>query len=236
MVRALLAGTKTQTRRIVKPNAWVDEGDCDYSGQCVKVGESIDLRRCPYGQPGDRLWVREKWSPLSDARMKPGPLVYAADGERGAFIGDGGGGRCWIHHGWTIGLSDHDKIGRWHGEPACWIPSIHMPRWASRITLEITGVRVERLQEISESDAKAEGATCRPIPKPWGADPGWCMDWSRVGQRDRFGHDGGTLAESDICLSSARHSFWNFFDKINGPGSWDANPWVWAVEFRRIAP
>jgi hypothetical protein len=139
MVRALLAGTKTQTRRVVKPNAWVDEGDCDYTGQCVKVGESIDLRRCPYGQPGDRLWVRETWAVRGLAwGMKPSQAAKIASPAAWRYAAD-------------------DATGWQHG----WKPSIHMPRAASRITLEITGVRVERLQEISEADAQAEGCNIR---------------------------------------------------------------------------
>jgi hypothetical protein len=181
------------------------------------------IELCRHGQAGDRLWVRETWAhvPITAYRCSEGvqqtanpkdpdmAVVYAA--------------------GW-----DRSRPGRWR-------PSIHMPRWASRITLEITGVRVERLQEISEDDAKAEGATARPIRKPWGNEPGWAMDWSRVGEADKFGsggdHNGhNTLTESDICLSSARWAFSNFIDKINGPGAWSANPWVWMVEFKRVMP
>ena len=88
-----------------------------------------------------------------------------------------------------------------------WRPSIHMPRWASRITLEITGVRVERLREISEADVQAEGWTRRPEVS---TDP-------------------------QVHKEAARDWFMDLWESINGPGSWDANPWVWAIEFRRLA-
>ena len=121
MVRALLAGTKTQTRRIVKARdlEWVDV----HQG----LREPDNAERCPYGQPGDRLWVRETFGHFErNENFAPGcEVFYRADGESLAL------------------------------EP--WRPSIHMPRWASRITLEVTGVRVERLQGISEADAIAEG-------------------------------------------------------------------------------
>lgn len=127
MVRALLAGTKTQTRRVVKrPERY--EGGLHNCLHC-----------CPYGEPGDRLWVRETWAPQVDCEVSaqrwtklqaqhgPMPLLhFAADNEPGPWI-------------------------------TKWRPSIHMPRWASRITLEVTEVRVERLQDISDADARAEG-------------------------------------------------------------------------------
>jgi hypothetical protein len=129
MIRALLAGTKTQTRRIVKP------------------GAPDDWNACPYGVIGDRLWVRETHAPAADSwgawerRMQkdgcgPAPVIhYAADG----------------------------------GDPFVekWRPSIHMPRWASRITLEIVAVRVERLQDISEADVAAEGVLVDDIAPPY---------------------------------------------------------------------
>lgn len=135
MVRSLLNCTKSQTRRIVKPQPvvhWVVPGEV----------------ACPYGQPGDRLWVRETWQ---------GPLLGTA-GDYKAF--NAGGQKaiqkpeCCVYRA-TDTLNAVDDDGRELG----WRPSIHMPRWASRINLEITGVRVERLQDISEADAKAEGTT-----------------------------------------------------------------------------
>lgn len=151
MVRAILAGTKVQTRFVLG---------------------------CPYGQPGDRLWVREAWARDDE----DGQLMYRAD------------------------------VGRDLCADA-WRPSIHMPRWASRITLEVTAVRVERLQDISEADAQAEGV----IPK-W--EPG-CS--GRL--MDAFG---------GFSFRPAASAYAELWEQINGPGAWDANPWVWVVEFKRV--
>ena len=177
MVRALLDGSKTQTRRMLKmPHGlW----ETSPSGELVPIPSN-----CPYGQPGDRLWVRESFS---------GPYcMEAQDGMAAAAPS------TWVHESriwyWADGQPTH---GDWT-RPR---PSIHMPRWASRITLEVTDVRVERLQDISEADAIAEG--CPP---------------------------NATNAPDDISR------FWYrlLWDQINGPGSWDANPWVWCVTFSRL--
>ena len=135
MVRALLAGTKTQTRRIAKPVKHPDLGNVYSPGALVLEHEPQHVidRACPYGKPGgDRLYVREAWAAPHAYDHLPPRLIpqdarihYAATEDRGGLL---------------------------------WRPSIHMPRWASRITLEVTGVRVERLQGISEADAIAEGA------------------------------------------------------------------------------
>lgn len=200
MVRALLAGTKTQTRRVVKPQPTGFVGGpgvtlCDsspaplvpmndFAGTC---GQEII---CPYGQPGDRLWVRESFS---------GPwCMEAQDGIAAAPPSKWGeSSQIWY---WADGEPTH---GDWT-RPR---PSIHMPRWASRITLEITSVRVERLQDIDISAAQAEGVS----------DTGSLI-------LDSAGNEqGGPIAEYAVL-----------WEQINGPGSWDANPWVWAVEFRRM--
>lgn len=130
---------------------------------------------------GRRLWVRETWSRAK--LLSSHELFYRADGEHQA--------------GRQLALSYHEREDRWR-------PSIHMPRWASRITLEITGVRVERLQEISEADAKAEGITV----------------W-----------EGDRLQRGD---SAGRQDFAALWESINGSGSWDLNPWVWCISFRRV--
>lgn len=138
MVRAILDGRKTQTRRVIKPQphaaadafAWVARGKHSrWTAQ--KDGKAIGLWfLCPYGGPGDRLWVRETWCEFIDDQGRA--VACAADG-------------------WAECPAEDDR----------WRPSIFMPRWASRITLEITGVRVERIQDISEEDAQSEGV---PIP------------------------------------------------------------------------
>ena len=176
MVRALLDGSKTQTRRVMKQqlvygnviglfNSWYLPKGKDGGTLWPNAKERI-LATCPYGQPGERLWVREAW-------LKTNPFS------------DGG-----LH---TYGYRATDEA---EFADAIWKPSIHMPRVASRITLEVTSVRVERLQDISEADARAEGASQHP-DGPW-------------------------------------HAYRSLWTLINGPDSWAANPWVWAIEFKRI--
>lgn len=189
MVSALLAGTKTQTRREVKPQfapeavpaemcATNEQGHqvSGHSGMWWddEASNADEAVRCPYGQPGDRLWVRETFAHIYRDNAKPDErrdedVAYKAD---------------------HPGLDEH-AYGSWK-------PSIHMPRWACRIVLEIVSVRVERLQDISDADAVAEGTAQHP-DGPW-------------------------------------HAFRSLWSLINGADSWDANPWVWVVEFKRVQP
>lgn len=147
--------------------------------------------------PEDRLWVRENFMRVGwDAVQSTMDVRYRADDERR-----------------TIAVPRSvDLVAQMK-----WKPSIHMPRWASRITLEVTGVRVERLQDISEEDAKAEG--CEPAVLLPDDD----------GRLTQIMYD-----ESDEA--SCRNDYAALWESINGPGSWEANPWVWVVEFKRIQP
>ena len=214
MVRALLDGSKTQTRRVFKVkngSLWPNPNDLPGMRQI--------LRNCPYGQPGDRLWVREAWRIGSwNEDLGLWALDYC-DGPLKKFVGDPTDwdgekfAALWMQccdeltkKGIEIGDDD-----RYHWEPGesplRWRPSIHMPRWASRITLEITGVRVERVQDIDIADASAEGVT----------DTGSLI-------LDKAGNEqGGPIAEYAVLWES-----------INGPGSWEQNPWVWVIEFKRV--
>lgn len=222
MVRALLAGTKTQTRRVVKPQP--DEHGLNRHGDVWpknwKWFDSSGLdHRCPYGQPGDRLWVREAFSgPRCEEEFAPSAW-YQAD-------------NIWY---WADG---NPSSGDWT-KPR---PSIHMPRWASRILLEIVAVRVERLQDISESDAKAEG--CQPdTPETW-----WqgyihmesIDDLVHVTSKGEAPPDGmiepKKMKPRTHLLRSAKDHYRALWEYINGPGSWAANPFVWVVEFRRTEP
>lgn len=178
MVRALLDGTKTQTRRLVKtqPTHFNPVG---VPRLARPVGPS-DVITCPYGQPGDRLWVRETWAygihAMAANRDEVGPFVYAADGTTQGRLCD-----------------------RWR-------PSIHMPRTASRITLEITGVRVERLQDISNDDAYSEGTGT------------WAAESAKDGNK----------------WPSMPRAFQGLWESINGAESWATNPWVWVIQFKRL--
>ena len=210
MVRAILEGRKTQTRRIVKPQTAVLT---DAMARALDVRppshENMPVIPCPYGNPGDRLWVRETFhtSLIGDAgtaiTYKSGPETTNEE--------------PW--HNFTSSVEAYEWTAQKYKKH--WMPSIHMPRWASRIDLEVTGVRVERLQDISEEDAIAEGGAWTDTGK---------NEWGQ--QNNGWSHCGNTHA--DGCLLTARHSFWNLWNKINGPGSWERNEWVWVVEFKRI--
>lgn len=216
MVRALLDGRKTQTRRIVKPQPhhgpvgqMVNLGDPDWA---IDDGDLSGQWRCPYGVPGDRLWVKES------GLHKRGPLFEL-------FIHDASPDRYWAspdHGGEKLRPQARGKRGAGIG-PALTRdqhkgvgfkarPSIHMPRWASRLTLEITDVRVQRLQDISDrgqpNDCIAEGVFADDFASSAG-------DW---------------LERGFSSIEKARfHDLWT---SINGADSWAANPWVWAVSFR----
>jgi hypothetical protein len=179
MIRAILSGRKTMTRRVVKGVFTLPPLDVD----CIKDRDGgpsrldiapDDWEICPFGVPGDRLWVRECWARGVNS------TVYRADYD----VSDGFGS-------YVVELTTGDMV------PLTWKPSIHMRRADSRITLEVIGTRVERLCDISEADAEAEG-----------------------------------------CRASANYSavehFMRLWDSIHGVGSWDRNPWVWCISFRKI--
>lgn len=224
-IRALLDGRKTQKRvvlRLQPPEDYRGRVLSQASNRVLLVDDAgmhcdVDL---PYA-PGDLLWVRETWRlnrSTSEADDLPeGDILL----------------RVMFADGAMIEAPAAQFYGLYDGR-AGWRPSIHMPRWASRITLRVTGVRVERLNDISEADAIAEGATSRPACHGFrSTDDGWSMDWSAVGQQSRFG-TGGVLTERDVSLGGARWAFASYWNDINGPDAWDANPWVVAVSFTPI--
>ncbi|HZP87542.1 MAG TPA: hypothetical protein VFB54_12040 [Burkholderiales bacterium] len=205
MVRALLAGTKSQTRRALKyqpidiipmPKApdreWVilEQREPEPKGKLI---------RCRFGVPGDLLWVRESWQ---HAPQKYCSCPQPSEASPCDDWSEGTG--CQSNRGEVIYAADGVTAPRWR-------PSIHMPRRVSRLTLTITSVRVERLQDISEADAKAEG-----IERCEGED-GWKLY--------------GPLGRAIKCLD-ARSSYRSLWEEINGKGSWAANPWVWVIAFR----
>ena len=215
MVLALLAGTKTQTRRIVKGTVedvrnpeWYGERRLVHSLRCQRpFCETVDdyalacggydceadgrTDRSPYGSSGDRLWVKETHAIVP----------------RTAYWHDLSIPHVEREHEWAIYRANWERTA-----PSRWRPSIHMPRWASRLTLEITGVRVERLQGITQADARAEGV----------------VDTSGAWEID------GPLTDSD--RAGPRGAYEALWESINGEGSWDANPWVWKITFKRVTP
>lgn len=218
MVRAILEGRKTQTRRAVKTrivtddtaqwsfcvdstnrksvNMWtcavLDENGKRYTSR-GRERVVVNLK-CPYGQAGDKLWVREAWTIDNTTQDENGvcPSIYRTDLEAGGY----------------------DRSWTWQGGRR-WTPSIHMPRWASRITLEITDVRVQRLQDISEEDAIAEG-----MQKSIGGI--WCGSLHKAHGFPRQ-HNTAVEAFADI---------WDSIYAKRGY-TWAANPWVWAIGFQR---
>lgn len=179
MVRAILEGRKTQTRRVMKPQPRFDP---------PKVQE---VWKCPYGGPSNQLWVRETHAVLS------------------AGYTDGTGMDI------RYKATDPDY-------PYGWTPSIHMPRWASRLTLEVTDVRVERVREISEEDALAEGSFLGRCP---------CQEMQRKPKTTveaAFRQTGCHIHGEEFA------TLWNSINAKRGYG-WDENPWVWVISFRRIS-
>ena len=203
MVRAILNGTKTQTRRMLKQFLpCCPEHDSARGVWEVYNGDEVAaVLRCPYGRPGDRLWVRETWMPDAPRNGEwPDVEFYGCGMSPRSLIPE-----CYRHPWHVLHRATYEGC-----ELVGWKPSIHMPRWASRITLEVTAIRVERLQDISEADAKAEGASYH--------------NGLGVGHSG-WRHDDGAVH------NDARSAYAQLWNSINGPGSWDANPWVWVVEF-----
>lgn len=226
MVLALLAGKKRQTRRIVSPGSTKldDDGHCFFCGLLPEIDEQhicppgFWASRSPYGKPGDRLWVKETFAPCAAPALK-GHVHYRADGAVGLRQQTNGGDSWWARSGHTLGLADKTLHGVWVGPPKKWKPSIFMPRGASRITLEVTDVRVERLQAITATDAIAEGIERGPEPAPhMKVTAGW-RDYARA--RDLGG------------VSGPVESYRSLWESINGGNSWTANPWVWVIKFNR---
>ncbi|HCL3743929.1 TPA: hypothetical protein ACGJ44_000888 [Pseudomonas aeruginosa] len=194
MVRAILEGRKTVTRRVMKPQPDFLGSMVDPNTPFKTLDAGLHARiTCPHGQPDDRLWVREAWA--ADAQVD---AIAPRDLSQGEPI--------WYPADFSVRQTGCSMISKGRGRP-----SIHMPRWASRILLEITAVRIERLQDISEKQALAEGVELE--------GEGVC--WAGAA---------GTASDSPV------ESFRLLWELINGAGSWNANPWVWVVEFKRVTP
>lgn len=227
MVRAILDGRKTQTRRIFKfhpeddgfvfnEKGWPYRSESDGEGL-------IDMceipYKCPYGKKGDRLWVRETWycdHVFERDYDKTGRLSLYSLTEKECENEWRGKNDEHMYFKADTPSGDFQKAGYWAEPGSHWKPSIHMPRWASRINLEITNVRVERLQDISEEDAKAEGIK-RQTPEHNGP------------MKYTINLDYGSFNQP-----TAKECFKGLWENINGEDSWDQNPWVWVIEFKRV--
>ncbi|HED2695130.1 TPA: hypothetical protein R4Z22_000081 [Klebsiella michiganensis] len=226
MVRAILDGRKTQTRRIVKG---VDGAvkfcpECDINGEDIFVvlGEKdhtgmnpvLGAISCPLGAAGDHIWVRETWGVVSheldeDGRIQPWTPDRPATAIHEMPFGNGyfsGHAIYAVDGDFTWGDDDGYEDGR-----SCWKPSIHMPRAASRILLEITEVRVERLNSIHDVDAMREGI----------------QNLTTCSHAD-FGTPGVVNAQHPV------RAFQLLWESIYGADNWKANPWVWVIEFKRV--
>lgn len=209
MVRATLDGSKTQTRRLIK-NTGLYALDAAYHGAEVAERERIALaKHCPHGQPGDRLWVRESGIINKDVGLFRHDVP--ATKELGHY---------WVEKTRAPGASYNVKgcsrssalLTR--GSKVC--PSIHMPRWACRIELEIVSVRGERLQDISEADILAEGIDTEKLAE----------------SQERYDIVlAGSGADGRATIRSAWRDLWE-----STGGDWNSNPWLWAIEFKLVTP
>ncbi|MGE8302829.1 MAG: hypothetical protein ACN6PW_00050 [Pseudomonas kermanshahensis] len=224
MVRAIVEGRKTVTRRPVKEwqqPSLQEDGTWFATAQRHQrwgfgvsgadaascAAELVSSAVCPYGRRGDRLWVREAWAQINVAQAP---------------------GESWVVYRDCDNRTDY-------GGP--WRPSIHMRRRNSRILLEITDVRVERLQDISDDQAKAEGMVYTDFgmqERPGKASIDGGKTFHPLKPQQASGWHAGDATHPDQCLDRARWAFANLWEKINGENSWDANPWVWVVEFKRV--
>lgn len=212
LVLALLADRKTVTRRIINPQPTISpQGSLHWKGLCY--GQTPDGRPAlasfakvnPYGQPGDRLWVRETWRAWA--------LTGAGDLWRFEYQADGSTRDLYPPKEWQ----PPKVLGK---QPLPWVPSIFMPRFACRMERELVGVRVERLHDITEEDAQAEGVDVHGAP--------FTVGWKNYEPEPAF--------ESVAYHATARESFASLWRSINGPESWAANPWLRRVEFRQVPP
>lgn len=235
MVRAIISGRKTQTRRIIKQKI-VSNGirfdrelgdilcHCDYLPPSMPMIETKHglvgmceggMSLCPYGDVGDRLWVKEPWRTVASADRMNAKAIEAACLEAGYR-------KPWA----PVEYSDGDRYN-WDGlhddPPGRYRHARFMPRWASRILLEVTEIRVERLQEITGDDVLEEGIGPDGLRR-------YYRDLRSGRIQDSSEFDGPDV---DWDWESEWRTLW---ESINGPGSWDSNPWVWVVGFRRHTP
>ena len=219
MVRAIMEGRKTMTRRIVKPiiaNCLEDGWGGEQQIYWTRDDEPIEATRlCPYGASDDRLWIKEAWrtyenfnefSPKEIEKMAKNigyenawaPIQYEADQTR----------INWLDRQYGPGRYRHARF---------------MPKWASRILLEIINIRVERLQDITEEEAIAEGIEPIPFADSKKKDN---MFTVTTPEGDKYNYSSN--------FKTAKEAFKALWQSINGPGSWEQNPWVWVIEFKKL--
>jgi hypothetical protein len=249
MVLSTLDGSKEQTRRTLKPqpvpadrpeimgpwhwwNGKRGARDRFVTGSRDEADFARELAvHCPYGVPGDRLYVKERWQ-FADWTEDGMPWIrYAADGAT-KFFDSGTVPEAWgerLTDTWADLSAPANVAIDGKAADRRWRPSLFLPRWASRITLEITDVRAQRLQQISEDDARAEGVEFDVwdqalVARDYSTSECWLQTWS-----DR-------MTRYVRIEQLARASYRTLWESINGAGSWALNPWVFAISFRRAAP
>jgi len=208
MVQAILAGRKTQTRRVIEPQPIFDGFYYEYKDiPWLKTGDPLPFigHLCPHGVPGDQLWVRESWRTVEVDSGLDG-VLYKADNHFQPIENTQAAADLWC---------DAHKNAK-HGK--AWRPSIHMYRWMSRIMLCVVNVRVERLQDISEEDAIAEGL----------------VSWKS--EKTDAIHYG--IKASDVWEADPRITYKRLWDKVNSDRgySFESNPWVWVISFKVVKP
>lgn len=232
-IRAILEGRKTQTRRVIKPPAaegteWANENCTGTFTDCMSVvcarfykeGFLPRFSECPYGKPGERLWVRETFACVIDGKRG---ILYRVDQSFHTIAPNEAAKEQWE-------MANRRGLKNAPIQLPIWKPSIHMPRWASRLTLELCRVRVERLQEITEEDVRAEGIECRR------STPDYPIGSNRPDGRLYYRMP---YPDETIWASDPKEAYRELWDSINGkrPGcSWAESPFVWVLEFRRVTP
>lgn len=239
MVQAILEGRKIMTRRVVKPQPGIDVFQVLPSGRDVFTmkwekadywtftdgslqAPIVENRKCPYGKVGDVIWVRETYVRACLSEDGEGPVEgeswrywYKADSD-------------WGNHDWHHSNKDGPQ-----SSPQ-WTSSIYMPKAAARIWLEVTDIKVERVQDINEEDAKAEGVYLSSEPI-WPRDFSYCPDCGGDGTHGALGPNLGVTEVDCVTCDTYKKRFQILWGQINGHESWNANPFVWVVSFKVLS-
>tara|TARA_R110000868_G_scaffold397634_1_gene670396 strand:- start:162 stop:815 length:654 start_codon:yes stop_codon:yes gene_type:complete len=204
-VQAIIAGNKTVFREVIKPQLFDYKKATFFNGKAVFAAHDlpVQLVKCPY-QVGQKIFVKESFREHAFCKHH----FKADDKERK----------------WSMGSITKN-----------FLLAQRMKQEHSRLTLEITDIKVERFAEISKEDAIKEGATSRRNCHGYGNRyEGWCMNWNKVGEASKWASNRKTLSESDVCMGSAQYAFVNFWNATHKKPEekFEANPWVWVVNFK----